>query len=167
MRGIVIGILLAGGVAAAEPPAALVDAAKAQVGTYRCKGTVADDDAAGGKRAVAATLTITADLDGQWLVWRLAQTKPVPRGKRPMQYVIHRRVDADGTWHAVQVDSTGGRAELTAKDGATWDGTLVAGAVTVAIRDHQEVAGRTIHLWGEYELEPGTFDAGYDVTCKR
>lgn|SRR5690349_10568678 len=170
MRAAIAGVvvLLLRGVAVAEPPpAALIDAAKAQVGTYRCKGTVADDDAAGGKRAVAATLTVTADLDGQWLVWRLAQRKPVPRGARPMQYVIHRRVDADGTWHAVQVDSTGGRAELTSTDGATWDGTLVAGAVTVAIRDHQDVAGKTVHLWGEYELERGMFDAGYDVTCKR
>lgn len=161
---VIVGVLLFGGVASAEPPAALVDAAKAQVGTYRCKGTVPDGD---GTRAVTAKLTVTADLDGQWLVWRLVQGKPVGKGKRPMQYVIHRRVDADGTWHAVQVDSTGGRAELTSTDGATWDGTLVAGTVKVAIRDHQELAGRTLHLWGEYELEPGTFDAGYDVTCKR
>src|SRR5258705_9569342 len=133
MRMAALALLMIGGMAAAEPPpAALTDAATAQVGTYRCKGTVADDTAAGGTRAVAAKLTVTADLDGQWLVWRLAQQEPGARGKRPMQYLIYRRVDADGTWHAGQHDSTRGRAELPSAPGATRTGTLVAGNDSVA-----------------------------------
>lgn len=152
--------------AAAQPaaPDALVTAAKAQVGRYTCKGDHIDGDQ---RRPVASKLTITADLDGQWLVWRLAQTKTSTRQRKPLSFLIYRRVDEQGTWHAVQVDSTGGRAELTATDGTTWNGTLTAGAVKVAIRDHQEVTGKTIHIWGEYEVEPGVFEAGYDVTCRR
>jgi hypothetical protein len=166
---LVVALALAGApaVAAAQPaapPAALTAAAKAQVGTYRCKGHHLDGD---DRRPVASKLKVTADLDGQWLVWRLTQTRTSVPKRKPLQFLIHRRVAADGTWHAVQVDSTGGRAELTAPDGANWSGTLVAGTVKVAIRDHQEINGKTIRLWGEYEVEPGMFEPGYDVTCKR
>lgn len=170
---ILIGALVAASPAVAQPaapatttpPPELIAAAKAQVGTYRCKGHVVID--AEHKRAVSAKLVVGLDLDGRWLVWRLKQDRS-KTAKHPLGYIIYRSFDAAAaTWRAVQLDSTGGRAELTAADGASWTGNLVSRGTTVGIRDHQELANGVLHLWGEYELDPGVFEPGYDVTCRR
>jgi hypothetical protein len=174
---IVIGALAVASPAVAQPaapatttpPPELIAAAKAQTGTYRCKGhmVVEDRGTAVKKRPVSARLAIKLDLDGRWLVWRLKQDK-TKLSKHPLGYIIYRSFDAAaGTWRAVQLDSTGGRAELTAADGATWTGTLVSRGTTVGIRDHQELANGVLRLWGEYEIDAGVFEPGYDVTCRR
>jgi hypothetical protein len=160
-----LSILPAAAAADGDADATLAAAAKAQVGKYRCTGEVAEGDT---KRKVTSKLVVTRDKAANKLVWKLTQTgKPRPGNKQLMAFVIEREVAADGTWRAVQTDNTGGKAELTAPDGAHWSGTLVWKNVKVAIRDHQEQIGKSLHLWGEYEIEAGVFEPSYDVTCKR
>lgn len=168
----VLGLVLIAAPVAAQPTKEaapeLVTAARAQTGTYRCRGEVtANVDE---KRKVTGTLTITTELDGRWLVWRLVPGRG-PKSK-PIRYTIYRSFDASArTWNALQLDSTGGRAELTAPasdDGKlNWDGTLYYRGMKVAIRDHQEPVRGGLRLWGEYETEPGLYLASYDVTCKK
>ena len=179
MRRILCGLVaivgVGVGVAHAQPtdvgkPAApeLIAAQRAQIGSYRCRGNVvANVDE---KRKVTGKLVVSAALDGRWLVWRLDPGRG-PKSK-PVRYVIYRSFDAaTKTWNATQLDTVGGRAELSAPDAAdgklTWTGTYFYRGMQVQIRDHQEPVAGGFRLWGEYETEPGLFLTSYDVTCKK
>jgi len=154
------------------PPAPeLVAAGKAMRGTYRCKGFNMNPD--GSSRPSAATMRISTDLDGYWIVVELAEQK-TRANPTPFKAKMFRTYDAKArTWTMVTLSIGGHAMTQTSTDPAgadmTWTGSGEMQGMRFTERSHEEpdVRHRTVHLWGEASMDGRHFMKDYDVTCKR
>ena len=148
-----------------KAPDALVAAAKAMTGTWKCTGQ-AMDMASNKMAPTKATIKNKADLDGWWIVTSFAETK---KGG----YKFTELSSFDGTkWTRDMFDNMGGHETDTstgmADNKMSWEGSSVSSMGTMKSRHTEEVkSAKEIHMSGEYSQDGKTYMQVYDLTCKK
>ena len=146
----------------AHPAPETAQLGKRLAGTYRCKGVVLGGDGSSVPRQ--AKLMIELALDDGWIAARFVDA----RGPRVDEFRTFDGVAKQ--WTRIQLASTSAHVMTTSlgeQNGAwTWEGVELSPAGTTSVRDHEQITGTQIKLWGE-ALRSGTWQKSYETTCAR
>jgi hypothetical protein len=137
---------------------------KQLAGTYRCKGVALVGD--GSSTPLAGKLAIKLALGDAWIASSFVET-----GRGGVKLDDYRTYDATAKqWTRIRLSSTSAHVietTLGERGGTwTWEGSELAPTGTTQVRDHEQIAGRQIRIWGEALLS-GTWQKMYEATCKR
>lgn len=157
-----------------KPAQEVTDAAKLMVGSYRCKGNDMNPD--GSSRPSLASMKISTDLDGYYIVVELSEQK-TKDNKTPFKAKMFRTYDAASKkWiNTIVAAVPGGPMTMTTADTlgtgrAMWTGTVDMMGQKITEHGYEEPDAKTksVHIWGEVSMDGGkTFAKDYDMTCKR
>lgn len=146
------------------PPSEVAKLGHELAGTYKCKGVQLRGD--GSSQPLQASLTIKLDLDNTWIQSALAEDRP-----GGMKLTEFRTYDAVAKqWTRIQLVNTASHVISTSlgeKNGTwTWEGTSTSPTGTQQLRDHEQLAKSSIHVWREALLS-GAWTKQYEATCHK
>ena len=156
-----------------KPAPEIADAAKAMVGSYKCKGVDFNPD--GSSRPSLSTMKISSELDGFYILVDLQEQK-TKENATPFKARMYRTYDADAKkWtNTMLATAPGGPLTMTTTDTmggqVTWSGSFSMQGHAFTEKSHEEPDAKTksVHIWGEFSMDGGkTFNKDYDITCKK
>lgn len=139
--------------------------AKDFVGTYKCKGVMLNND--GSSTPIVGTFEAKLDLDGTWLASSFSEQRAQPG----LKFSDFRTYDPTAKqWTRIHLDNAMSYVEETslgAQNGAwTWTGSATTSSGSFDVRDHEQLDGKQLKLWGESMLS-GKWQKLYEMTCAR
>ena len=156
-----------------KPAPEIADAAKAMVGSYKCKGVDFNPD--GSSRPSLSTMKISSELDGFYILVDLQEQK-TKENATPFKAKMYRTYDAEAKkWtNTMLATAPGGPLTMTTTDAmggqVTWTGSFQMMGHAFTEKSHEEPDAKTksVHIWGEFSMDGGkTFNKDYDITCKK